>query len=140
MTSRPILSRLRCDVRAAALVELAFALPVLVLLLFAILTYGSWLALAHAVQQSANEAARAAIPGLTPTERAALARTSAEDALRRSYRVAPADLTIAVQDDGSALSVTVAYDASRNALLALPLVPHPPSMIARSAAVELNRW
>ena len=114
-------------------------LPVLILFLFTIVTYGSWLALAHAVQQSANEAARAAIAGLSQDERAGIARDAAETVLRRSYQVARERVTVAVQDDGGAIAVTVAYDASDNAMLSLPLVPRPPATIVRTSAIGLSR-
>jgi len=124
--------------RGAVLIETAFALPVLILFLFAIVTYGGWFAIAHAVQQSANEAARAALVGLTPAERAGLARDTAETALRRSYGIARDHVVVAVQDDGQALAVTVAYDASGEAMLALPIVPRPPSTIVRTAAAGIS--
>ncbi|HET9511024.1 MAG TPA: TadE/TadG family type IV pilus assembly protein [Sphingomonas sp.] len=126
------------DRRGVALIEMAMALPVLVLLLFGIISYGSWIALANVVQQSANEAARAAIAGLTSSERAALAQQAAQTALTRSYDIPASRVAVAVADDGNSVAVTVAYDATGNALLTMPIIPKPPSRIARTAAVRVN--
>jgi len=43
------------------LIEAAFAVPLLVALLYAILIYGSWFMAAHMLQQAANDAARTAV-------------------------------------------------------------------------------
>ncbi|MBM3928036.1 MAG: pilus assembly protein [Sphingomonadales bacterium] len=133
------LCRLLRDQRGVALVEMAFALPILVLLLFAIVAYGSWIALANVVQQSANEGARAAIAGLTSSERATLAQQTAAATLARSYGIPANRVAVAVADDGSSVAVTVAYDASGNALLSMPLIPKPPARIARTAAIRVNQ-
>lgn len=125
--------------RGAVLIEMALALPVLVLLMFAIVSYGGWLALAHAVQQSANEAARATLAGVSAPERAGIARQAAMVMLARSYAIREDQVAVAVQDDGDTVAVTVAYDASGNAMLALPLIPRPPSRIARTSAIRLSR-
>ncbi len=125
------------DRRGAAVVELALALPILVLLLFGIVTYGSWIALHHAVQQGANEAVRAAIAGLSPDERVSLAREAAERTLDRGYAVRPEQLTVSVADDGAMLTVAVSYDAARNPLLSLPLIPLPSPTIERRATARL---
>ena len=46
--------------RGSVLVEAAFALPLMIILLLGILLYGGWLMTAHSLQQAANDAARAA--------------------------------------------------------------------------------
>lgn len=125
------------DRRGVALIEMALALPVLVLLLFGIVTYGSWIALAHAVQQSANEGARASLAGLTQAERALLAQETAYTMLDRSYGVDRRNLSVTIQDDGDTLIVDIAYDASRNPLLSLPMIPLPSTTITRRTAVKL---
>lgn len=129
--------RILTNHRGTAVVELALALPILVLLLFGIVTYGSWIALNHAVQQGANEGARAAIAGLDADERIALARSAAERALDRGYAVKPDQLTVSVDDDGVMITVDVRYDAARNPLLSLPLIPLPSPQIERRAAARL---
>lgn len=130
--------RLRGDVRGVALIEMALVLPILVTLLFGIVTYGSWIALAHAVQQSANEGARASLAGLTQAERATLAQDTAVRMLNRSYGVERRNIAVTVQDDGDTLTLAIAYDASRNPLLSLPMVPLPSTTIERRTAVKLG--
>lgn len=129
---------LASDARGTAAIEFALVLPIMLLILFGAVTYGGWIALNHAVQQGANEAARAAMAGLTPGERAALARRAAEVALQRSWRIAPSDLTVSVDDDGTVLTTSVSYDARGSALLSLPIVPLPDRVIVRRAAVRLG--
>ena len=68
--------RLRGDARGAVLVEVALSLPILIMLLIGIIVYGAWLSAANAVQQAANEAARAAIAGINASERQMLAAES----------------------------------------------------------------
>lgn len=133
-----LLRRLRREERGAAAIELAIVLPIMLMILFGAIAYGGWIALNHAIQQGANEAARAAIAGLTPTERATLARQTAETALLRSWRIAPADLQVSVDDDGSVLTASVRYDARASALLGVPMVPLPDKVIVRRAAIRLG--
>ena len=117
---------------------MAFALPILITLLCGMINVGSWLALAHAVQQSANEGARASLAGLSQIERATLAREAANQTLARTYHIDPQTVSIAVADDGATLVVDVAYDASANPMLTMPMVPVPARSIARRTAVKLN--
>lgn len=125
------------DRRGAVVVEMAVTLPILLVILFGIVSYGSWLTLAHAVQQSANEAARAALVGLSSGERASIADTVARATLRKGYAVAPGDIAVRTSDDGTTLVVDVALDASRNPMLAMPLIPQPAKQLERSAAVRI---
>lgn len=138
-SGRGSIRRLLRDRQGVAVIEMALALPILVMLLFGIVSYGSWLGLANVVQQSANEAARAAVAGLTASERATLAQQTATTTLGRSYDIPASRVAVAVADDGSTLAVTVAYDATGNALLAMPLIPKPPTRIARTAAILVSR-
>lgn len=73
--------RLSCA-RGVAMVEFALVAPLMLLILFGIIAYGGYFWRAHALQQLANDAARGAIAGLTPTERASLARDSVADEIQ----------------------------------------------------------
>lgn len=130
--------RFVCERRGAALVEFAIVLPVLLTLLLGIISFGSWLALAHSVQQSANEGARAALAGLTLEERAKVAKAAADTALAKTSSIDLRKVSVVVQDDGATLVVRIIYDASGNPLLSLSIVPLPSGPIQREAAVRLQ--
>ncbi len=136
--SRARPGHLRSDVRGTAIIEMAIALPVLLALVMGIISYGDWFLTAHSVQQAANDAARAAIAGLTSTERQQLASDNLQTMLRRGGSLQSANATIAVDDDGSTLAVRIRYDASRDPLLHMSFVPPPSPIIQRSAAISLG--
>lgn len=125
------------DRRGTAVIELALALPILTIFLFGIVSGGSWLAMAHIVQESANEGARAALAGITAPERASLATQAALQTLSRSYGIRSEEITLKVDDDGRQLTVKVAYDGSANPLLKLPIMPAATTTIRRQASVVL---
>lgn len=126
------------DRRGTAVVELAITLPILLMLLMGIVSYGEWLLTAHSVQQAANDAARSAIAGLSSTERASLAQASMQTTIRRAGVLNPDKATLAVDDDGATLIVRLRYDASADPLLHLSFVPMPSPQIQRSAAIVLD--
>ncbi len=132
------LGRLRDDTRGTAVIEMAIVLPVLLILVMGIISYGDWFLTAHSVQQAANDAARAAIAGLTSSERQQLASSNLQTMMLRGGALKPANATIAVDDDGSTLAVRVSYDASRDPLLHMSFVPTPSSTIQRTAAISLG--
>ncbi|MFR1446020.1 hypothetical protein ACLUYJ_20890, partial [Acinetobacter baumannii] len=86
----------------------------------------------NSVQQAANEAARAAIGGLDPNERAALARTALDANLRKTGTLNPDRVDTLIDDDGRTLTVHLSYDASNDPLLSIKLVPLPSKVIERS--------
>ena len=136
-TSR--LSLLRCR-RATAAVEFAIIVPVFLAMLFGIVSFGSYLALVHDVQQLAAEAARASIAGLNDGERAALARANIAVNAATYPILEPARLPLvsAVTDPATdVFAVTLSYDASNMALLDLTrLVPMLPAKIVRAASIK----
>ncbi len=136
LTFTPVLTFAR-DRRGVAVLELALTLPVLLTLMFGILTGGAWLAMSNAVQLSANEGARAALVGLTQNERATLATDAARSTLSRSYGVSASAVTVTVQDDGQRLTVVARYDGSANPLLSLPIVPAQTKTIERRTTMLL---
>ncbi|MCP4621237.1 MAG: pilus assembly protein [Bradyrhizobium sp.] len=129
--------RLWRERRGAAAIEMALSLPVLLLLICGIVTYGGWFLCANSVQQAANEAARAAIGGLDPNERAALVRTALDANLRKTGALRPERMDTLVDDDGHTLTVHLSYDASNDPLLSIKLVPLPSKVIERSSTVTL---
>jgi Flp pilus assembly protein TadG len=106
----------RADERGAAAVEFALVVPVLLLLLFGIISYGYMLSFRQAISQAAAEGARAAavtLAGTSDAQRSALARTAVEEALD-SYGVdctGAMTCTINAADTcGSATCVSVELD------------------------------
>jgi Flp pilus assembly protein TadG len=132
--------RLLRDQRGAALIEMAMVLPVLMLLIMGIIVFGEWLACANALQQSANEGARASLSGLTQEERALTARQTVTDSLSHYDSIDQRKVVIGVQDDGATVNVTVNYDMTDQPVMKLPFVPLPDKIVSRSAAVRLSNF
>lgn len=132
--------RLPGDRRGAALIEMALVLPVLMLLIMGIIVFGEWLSFANALQQSANEGARASLSGLSQDERALTARQTVTDTLSHYDGIDQSKVAIGVQDDGATLKVTVNYDMSDQPVMKLPFVPIPDKTISRSSAVRLSSF
>jgi Flp pilus assembly protein TadG len=110
------------------------------IILLGIVSYASWFFIAHSVQQAANDAARAGVAGLTAIERATLVQGAANLDVSRTSLLDPTKATVAVQDDGASLYVTISYDASASGLLKMPIVPMPPLQIVRTASVRLDTF
>ena len=125
--------------RGAAAVEFAILGPVLILMLIGILVYGGYFLMAHSVQQLANDAARAALGGLSDTERHSLASASLASELPAYGFLDPRQVQLAYADQAQVMTVNVAYDASASPLWALHgVIPMPPSAIVRSASVQVG--
>ena len=140
MRRRSILSRLSRDRRGVAAIEFAIVAPLLILLMFGMIMYGSWFWMAHSVQSLASEGARAAIAGLDPTERADLARGFV-GAQVGDLGLDSAKTAVAVESTPAVIRVSIAYDAADHPLLALSgLLPSPPKTIRRTAVVRLGGY
>lgn len=124
--------------RAAAAVEFALISPFLLLLIAAILAYGSIFATTLSLQQLAAETARATIGGLDDTERQALAQ-SYLNATSASYPLLQSDhLTFSFDGGGSnTLSkVTLNYDMSGHPAYAFAgLLPLPASPLTYTMVI-----
>jgi Flp pilus assembly protein TadG len=121
----------------AAAVEFAFVGPIFILMLCGIMAYGGYFWSAHAVQQVANDAARAAVAGLAGPERENLARAAVEAEIADyAYLDAP-NASVAVTDLADRMTVTVTYDATDSFFFALRhIVPMPSPRISRRASVR----
>jgi Flp pilus assembly protein TadG len=124
--------------RGAVLVEMAIALPILLTMIMGIVSYGEWFLTAHSIQQTANDAARSAISGLTAAERQATAIATAQTVMRRGGVLNPARATFTVNDDNTTVVVAVSYNASNDPLLHLSFVPMPANIIQRTAVIRLD--
>lgn len=133
-----LLIRLIRHQAGSSLIEAAFALPLLILLLMGILAYGSWFMTAHSLQQAANDAARASVAGLSTTERRSLVDQSVVAA--RPAFPAPAAQTIGVTtgENSGYYTVTLRYNLANAPLFAAIPVPLPGGTLERSAVVRIS--
>ena len=123
----------------AVAVEFAIIGPVLILLLLGIMVYGGYFLMAHSVQQLANDAARAALGGLSDTERQQLATNCLANELHTYGFLNPKLVQLAYADQSQVMTVNIAYDASGSPLWALNgVIPMPSSSILRSASVQVG--
>lgn len=130
---------LLADVRGGALIETALSLPILVMFLIGILTYGTWFMAAHVVQQAANEGARAALAGIDDVERRTLASQTVTRSLGNGGTlVNPALVATTTQTSDDYFTVTVTYNSAQSAMFASSLVPLPPGPIRRVSVVKLG--
>ncbi len=128
------------DRSGATAVEFAFLAPVLMFMLMGIGGYGGYFWMSHSVQQLANDAARAAIPGTTATERASLAK-AAVNAGAGAVQLTPAKVSTEVTDRDGRLTVAVSYDAADSFAFAVSgVAPMPPERIRRRASVQLGGY
>lgn len=135
---RRSLALLPCHQAGSSLIEAAFALPVLILLLIGILAYGSWFMTAHSLQQAANDAARASVAGLTTTERRTLVDQSVT-AARAAFPMPGAQtITIGANESGGYYTVTLRYNLSNAPIFSAMPFPLPGNVLERSAVVRIN--
>ncbi len=122
----------------AAAVEFAFVGPMMVVLLLGIMSYGGYFWLAHSVQQLANDAARAAVAGLSASERQSLAQATISAELPNYAFLTTSGMVTSVNTQTTAMTVSIAYNASQTPFFALGgLVPMPSSTITRTATIKL---
>lgn len=126
------------DRRATSAVEFALIAPFLLLLVAAILAYGSIFATSLSLQQIAAETARATIGGLSDAERKTLAETKLA-AIADDYPMLDVSKVTFAFDagTGSELSrVTLFYDMTNHPAYALDkLLPLPASPISSSLII-----
>ena len=122
----------------AATVEFAFVGPMMVVMLLGIMSYGGYFWLAHSVQQLANDAARAAVAGLSASERQSLAQSTISSELPNYAFMTASGMVTTVNTQTTAMTVSIAYNASQTPFFALGnLVPMPSSTITRTATIKL---
>lgn len=128
------------DRRGVAAIEFAMVAPMLILMMLGMAVYGGWFWMAHTVQSLASEGARAAIAGLDPAEREALARGFV-GAQVGDLGLQPQRASVVVESTPSIIRVNIAYDVSDHPLMALSaIVPSPPRVIHRTAVVRLGGY
>lgn len=101
---------------------MAFAVPLLLILVMGMLVCGRYLFTAHATQQAANDATRAAIAGIDKDERRMLAARTAGTSLRGSA-LDPSRSKVEIGEADGAITVSIRYDLSSDPMMALPFSP-----------------
>jgi len=110
----------------------------MLIVLFGILSYGGYFWLATTMQQLANDSARAAIAGLSTTERQNLAQAQITEEFQNYSYLSTSLLSMNVTTQTDLMTVNVAYDASKTPFWAFSgLIPMPSSTITRSATIKL---
>lgn len=124
--------------RGSVLVETAFSLPLLILLLCGMLVYGNWFMAAHSLQQSANDAARVSLAGLSVEERRSLIDRSLASS-RAGFPLPNArTITSEVREADGYLTVTLRYDPASAAIFAAIPFPLPAAMLERAAVIKVD--
>lgn len=122
----------------AVLIEAAVALPMIIMLLLGIVTYGGWFMAAHSLQQAANNAARASVAGLDAQERRELVDRSIEKSVLNSNTLQSKLVDVSTSQQGEFFTVTLTYDVAASALYKVSLVPLPGPEIQRDAVIQLH--
>jgi Flp pilus assembly protein TadG len=131
----------RRDRSGAVAVEFAFLAPILIFMMMGITGYGGYFWMSHSVQQMANDAARAAMPGLTAAERASLAQASVVASAGDYAQLKASKVTTQVLDRDGRLTVRVSYNAADSFAFAVKgLAPMPSDQINRQASVQLGGY
>jgi Flp pilus assembly protein TadG len=128
------------DRRGASAIEFAIVLPVFLLIVLGILTYGIYLGSVHSVEQLAADAARASVAGLSDSERVQIA-TKHVTTNADGYPLLKAS-KIAVEAgasplDSSQFRVLVRFDASDLPIWIMSgIVPMPDRIIERTSVIK----
>lgn len=139
-SKRRRIDALRKDDRGAALIEFALVLPVMLMILLGIVGYGGYFWRANVLQQIANDAARASMPGLTAAERATLARNSVTAEIASMGGIVANRVTTTVAESGATITVRLSYNGSADPFLRLSIVPLPSTTIQRTAVVRMGGY
>lgn len=131
---------LRADATGAVLIETAFVVPILVVLLAGVVSYAMYFMAAHSLQSVANEGARASLAGLNAAEREAIVSRAIDRSMLSATLVDPAKVTVQTSVQGTFFTVRLSYDASANEVFKASLVPLPSNRIVRSATIELQSY
>ena len=115
----PTLRLLHCQKGIAAL-EFALVTPALLMLIFAVIIYSFWFSALLGVRHAAAEGARAAMAGLSSSERADLARSRAQAVINGYGALLGSGGAPDIQaqpDSVGQFKVQVRYDMSRSPLI-----------------------
>jgi Flp pilus assembly protein TadG len=127
--------------KGASAVEFALIAPLMLVLVFAIIVYGSWFWMAQSLQMLASDAARVAIAGLSEDERQGLVHGYVRSAGSGAMGLDPEGIEVSVASDAESISVQLRYAASAHPLQAFAvMLPPPPEHIVRTAVVRTGGY
>lgn len=125
----------------AAAVEFAIVAPVFFLAMLSMIGYGVYLGAAHSVQQLSADAARAAVAGLSQSERQALARDFIDKSVLGHPFIDADRLRVAAVDDSGnpdQFTVTLTYDAGALPIWSLYSFAMPDKSIRGFSTIRLG--
>jgi Flp pilus assembly protein TadG len=135
------LRRLGRSESGVAAVEFAIVAPVLLMMIFAVIVYSIYFSAFLGVRQAAAEGARAAMAGMSTTERSSLAVARAT-AVMSGYSgltgVSVAPTITATQQATGLLKVSVSYDISSSPIMRYGQLLPLPSSIIKSDVIVAN--
>lgn len=124
-----------------AALEFAIIAPVFFMTVFSMIGYGIYLGAAHSVQQVSADAARAAVAGLSQTERQTLARDYIERSMMRHPFIDAHKIQVEVTDDSAnpnQFTVTIKYDAAELPIWSLYSYAMPGKQITGFSTIRLG--
>jgi Flp pilus assembly protein TadG len=135
------LRRRAADRAGNAAIEFAIVAPILMVFLMGIVCYGGYFWMAHSLQQLSNDAARAAVAGLTSSERLSLAQSTFNTEIADYSTLNPSLATVNYQGTDQEFTISVSYNAATTPFwVAAKLLPMPSTTIVRSAAIRLGGY
>ncbi len=139
MSARNLGRLLGCK-RGMAALEFVFLAPALLLLAFGIIIYSIYFSALIGVRQAASEGARAAVAGLSTSERTSLATARAAAVMKNYSSIlgSGSDPVISTSVDGTGVfRVAVSYDMSKSPIMRYGnMVPLPSPNLTASVSVN----
>ena len=137
-----LLTRHRQQRSGSMAVEFALVAPLLLAIVMGIIGFGSFLGFAHSLQTAASGSARAALAGLDPAERVAIATRAAQLSIAASPLLRSDAVAIEAGpdvDDPDLFTVTLRYDLNVTLLKLVPRLVPLPQHLSRAASIRRGR-
>ena len=133
------LCRLSRDKTGLAALEFAVLAPALLMLVFSVIVYSIYFTALYGVRQASSEGARAALAGLSSTERSTLATARAQtvaESFRSIVGQGGAFQVTAQSESSDVFAVTVSYDMSGSPIMRYAgFLPLPSSTVTATTRV-----
>lgn len=135
-----LLLRFKRNRDGASAIEFAIVLPLFLVFIFAVLSYGMYFGAAHSTAQLAADAARAAVAGLDDTERESIAKTRVANTAGNYPLLTASKVSVKTAAGGAdpnSFEVDVTFDSSALPIWAFAnLIPLPSKQIQRTAVIR----